>query len=49
MFSRRPGSRSTAGAELRARKEEETDPTHSVHADFFLLVSMFNALTTSGR
>jgi hypothetical protein len=49
MLSSRPGRRSTAGAELRARKEEETEPTHSVHADFFLFVSMFNALTTSGR
>lgn len=49
IFSSRDGRRVIAGGELRARKEEETEPAHSVQPDFFLLVSTFNAFTTSGR
>jgi len=49
MWERREGRRSTEGAEFRARKLPETEPEHSVQADFFLEVSMLRARTTSSR
>jgi hypothetical protein len=49
ICSSRDGRRVTAGAEFRARKAPLTLPEHSVQPDFFLLVSMLRARTTSSR